>query len=98
MEVKKYLSHPDTMKPFLKLVNKEGKVEVQWKRGDADALRIEVDRDGKGFQFLGIDTVPHYTDTTPITAPATWKYRAMYLIDDEHVGQWSDVISIVVGV
>jgi hypothetical protein len=47
--------------------------------------------------FLGIDTNPHYTDTTPITAPATWKYRAMYLLNDELIRQWSDVISINVG-
>jgi len=40
-----------------------------------------------GWQFLDIDSVPHYTDTTPITAPATWKYRAMYIVADELVGQ-----------
>jgi len=45
---------------------------------------------------LAIDTVPHYTDTQAITAPATWKYRAMYIIADEPVGQWSDVASIAV--
>ena len=49
------------------------------------------------FQFLAVDAVPHYTDTTPITAPAVWKYRAIYLIADEKVGQMSDVISINVG-
>lgn len=86
-----------TMKPVLKLVFKGGQVEVQWTKGNADAVRIEVDRDGKGFQFLGIDTVPHFTDTALVTGPSTWKYRAMYMITDELVGQWSDVISIAVG-
>ena len=87
----------ENMKPVLKLKLEGGSVEVQWKKDGADAIRIEVDRTGTGFQFLAIDTVPHYTDTAPITAPATWKYRAMYLIGDQLVGQWSAVESIVVG-
>jgi hypothetical protein len=29
--------------------------------------------------------------------PGIWKYRAIYLINDEKVGQWSDVASIAVG-
>jgi hypothetical protein len=82
-----------TMKPSLGLVIKGGQVEVQWTKGDADSIRIESDK-GSGWQFLSIDSVPHYTDTTPITAPATWKYRAMYIVADELVGQWSDVASI----
>ncbi len=86
---------PDNMKPAIKLVFKGGQVEVQWVKGDADSIRIESDK-GTGWHFLAIDSVPHYTDTTPITAPATWKYRAMYIISDELVGQWSDVASIAV--
>ena len=68
-------------------------MEVQWTKGDADSIRIESDK-GTGWQFLAIDSVPHYTDTTPITIAATWKYRAMYIVADELVGQWSDVASI----
>ncbi|MEK6615041.1 MAG: hypothetical protein AABZ32_02855, partial [Bacteroidota bacterium] len=85
-----------TMKPVLSLVFKGMLVDVQWIKGHAGAVRIEKDS-GAGFQFLAIDSVPDYTDTTPITAAATWKYRAMYIINDELVGQWSDVVSITVG-
>lgn len=85
------------MKPALKLVMKGGQVEVQWVKGDSDGVRIEVDRGTGAWQFLAIDTVPHYPDTTPISAAANWKYRAMYIIEDETVGQWSDVASISVG-
>ena len=85
----------DNMKPVLKLVMKGGQVEVQWTKGDADSIRIESDK-GTGWQFLAIDSVPHYTDTTPITTAATWKYRAMYIVADELVGQWSDVASVAV--
>lgn len=86
---------PSQMKPLLKLAMMGGQVEVQWIKGEADSLRIESDK-GNGWQLLSIDTVPHYTDTTPITAPAVWKYRAMYQIADEQVGMWSDVNSITV--
>ena len=85
------------MKPVLTLVLKGGQVEIQWAKGNADGVRIDADRDGKGFLFLAVDTVPHYTDTAAITGAAVWKYRAMYLLSDEPVGQWSDVVSINVG-
>lgn len=86
---------PATWKPVLKLIMSGGQVEVQWVKGDADAVRIETDK-GNGWQFLAIDTVPHYTDTTPIAGPANWNYRAMYLLADERVGQWSDIVTITV--
>jgi hypothetical protein len=85
------------MKPILKLVFKGGEVEIQWKKGKADAIYIEADKGAGTWSFLAVDTVPHYTDTTPITGPGIWKYRAIYLINDEKVGQWSDVASISVG-
>jgi hypothetical protein len=85
------------MKPVIKLVIKGGNaVEIQWTKGKADALYIETDK-GSGWQFLAVDTVPHYTDTTTIAAPAVWKYRAIYLVSDERVGVWSDTGSIPVG-
>lgn len=82
-----------TLKPALKLIMKGRQVEVQWVKGNADSIRIEKDS-GSGWQFLAIDSIPHYTDKTPITQPATWKYRAMYILRDEPIGQWSDVASI----
>lgn len=84
------------MKPVLKLVMKGGQVEIQWVKGDADALHIESDK-GTGWQFLAVDTIPHYTDSTRITTASSWKYRAMYIVNDELVGQWSAVESIAVG-
>jgi hypothetical protein len=84
------------MKPVLALVLKGGHVEVQWAKGHSDGIRIEADK-GSGWQFLAVDTIPNYTDTAPIAAPGTWKYRAMYFISDEPVGQWSDVAGITVG-
>jgi hypothetical protein len=86
-----------TMKPVLKLSLKGGHVDVKWIKSVSDGARIEVDRDGKGFVLLAICTVPHYVDTFVPTAPATWKYRAIYLQYDAPVGLLSDVVSINVG-
>jgi len=74
-----------------------GHPEIVWKKGRYDALEIEVDRDGQGFHFLSIDTVPDYTDTHALPAtPALWKYRAIYRLRDERIGQWSDTAQITV--
>jgi len=43
--------------------------------------------------------VPDYLDTAglpPAGQSAAWKYRAIYLLDDQPVGQWSDPVSIAV--
>jgi hypothetical protein len=86
------------MKPVLKLVKQAEFIEIQWKKGHSDAIRIEVDRnDNAGWCFLAIDTVPNYSDTLVPATAVIWKYRGMYLIKDELVGQWSDVTSIAVG-
>lgn len=84
-----------TLKPILKLTLEGPGVKVQWKKGIAEGIRIEKDS-GSGWALIGIDVEPDFTDTTPITAPAMWKYRAKYLISDEPVGLWSDVASIAV--
>lgn len=74
-------------------------VRIPWKKGKFDGIRIEVDRgDGKGWTFLAIDTRPDYSDTEPFPAVgAIWKYRAIYLLDDQKVGQWSPTVSVNVG-
>lgn len=74
-----------------------GHPEIGWKKGRYDALEIEVDRDGQGFRFLSIDTVPDYTDSHELpSAPSLWKYRAIYRLRDERIGQWSDSAQITV--
>ena len=87
---------PSTMKPVLKLTLDAGRPNVGWKKQGMDGIEIEVDR-GSGFVFLAIDTIPGYLDTAPLPAAGTsavWKYRAIYRLNDERVGQWSDIASI----
>ncbi|MEI6336175.1 MAG: hypothetical protein WCS87_16570 [Methylococcaceae bacterium] len=43
---------------------------------------------------------PNTTDNTLLPASgatAIWKYKAIYRLHDEQVGQWSDMISVMVG-
>ena len=85
-------------KPTLKLELSAGHPNVKWTKGGFDALEIWVDR-GTGFAYLAIDTVPDYLDTAPLPAPgasALWKYKAIYRLNDQQVGQWSDVVSLAV--
>ncbi|MGI9088753.1 MAG: hypothetical protein ACR2HH_13595 [Chthoniobacterales bacterium] len=65
-----------------------------------DQCELQVDRaDSKGFVLLAIDTTPGYTDTQPFpSAPAKWTYQAIYRVADSRVGQWSNPVSIAVGV
>ena len=94
-------AEPNDLKPVLPLSTAGGHVLIAWKwlsaRGLAKALRIEVDR-GTGWEFLAIDTQPGYTDKTPWPAAAQkWKYRAIFVRDEENIGQWSAVEEITVG-
>ena len=91
---------PSTWKPILTAQNKAGHPIIAWTKGAAAALEIWVDRgDGAGFTFLTINTEPNTSDSQPLpTTSAVWKYKAIYRLHDEQVGQWSDVLSITVGV
>jgi hypothetical protein len=87
---------PAAMKPNLATTLQAGHPAIGWEKGDADALEIWVDRGSGTFVSLAIDTVPDYLDTYPLPAPgqtALWRYKAIYRIGDEQVGQWSDVVS-----
>ena len=62
-----------------------------------DQIELQVDR-GTGWELLVIDTTPGYTDTAPQPAtPAKWKYRGIYRVGEQRVGQWSAEQSINVG-
>jgi len=89
---------PATLKPEIIALLAAGVIDIRWEKFVADGILFEKDSgDGKGFLFLDKDNEPDYQDTTPLPATAkVWKYRAMYLIKDKKVGQWSDVVSITV--
>ena len=62
-----------------------------------DMCEIQVNR-GSGWVILTFDTTPGYTDTTAHPTTLTqWKYRAIYRVGDQQVGQWSAEIAVTVG-
>jgi len=81
---------PD-LKPVLQLKQINLGVQVKWSRLDNPQLYIDiyVDR-GFGWQYLATDTLPDFIDTHTSDRPVTWKYRAIYRLNDEQVGQWSN--------
>ena len=92
---------PSTWKPQLSLQNKAGHPIIAWTKGSASAIEIWVDRsDNANFVMLTINTEPNTNDDSTLPLPgntAMWKYKAIYRLHDEQVGQWSDVISVSVG-
>lgn len=93
-----------TLAPALDLSISGDRVFVNWGwQGYAaflDQCELQVDRaDGKGFVLLAIDTTPGYIDTQAFPTAATkWTYQAIYRVADNRVGQWSNAVSIAVGV
>lgn len=87
-------------KPVLKIDLRAGHPHLKWKKGAFDGVEIWVDRgDGKGFVYLATVTGPEYLDNAPLPASdqtALWKYKGIYRLHDQRVGEWSDVVEIVV--
>jgi hypothetical protein len=91
---------PNTLKPELKIETAAGgRPNIIWKKGQTEGIKIKVDRGSGTFEFLAIDTQPNYLDTHPLPPlgqTATWRYTAIYLLNDEEAGQWSDIVSVTV--
>ena len=92
---------PVTWKPIISVQFQAGHPIVQWTKGQASAIEIWVDRnDTKGFGLMTINTEPNTQDMFVLPETGTsemWRYKAIYLLHDVQVGQWSDVISVSVG-
>ncbi|GAL83113.1 hypothetical protein Galf_1817 [Sporocytophaga myxococcoides] len=89
-----------TMKPEISGALDAHRPLIKWKKGTADSIDIYVDRkDGKGFVFLANDSTPDYIDTHPLSSgsdTAIWSYKGIYKIQDEQVGEFSNIINITV--
>ena len=81
-----------------------GNVEVVWKKGPFQGVRIEVMRlnslgaGAEEWSFLAVSTKPNYVDVAR-PAPGTtaiFRYRAIYLLNDAPYGQWSQTMEMTV--
>lgn len=90
-----------SLKPVITGGLDAGRPLIKWSKGPvADSIDIYVERDAaSGFVYLINDTQPDYIDTFPIpdgVNVVVWRYKAIYRIGDEQVGQFSEIISITV--
>ena len=88
---------PVNWKPIISVQFQAGHPIIQWTKSQASAIEIWVDRnDTKGFVSLTINIEPNTYDTYALPETGTskvWHYKAIYLLHDAQVGQWSDVVS-----
>jgi hypothetical protein len=91
---------PLSLKPVLKAVLDVGRPLIKWKKGVTDSIDIYVDRNlSDDYVYLANDMEPDYLDTFPLPSGVTsaiWRYKAIYRIGDDQVGQYSDPVSITV--
>lgn len=92
---------PSSLKPELKGDLDANRPKIIWKKGPfADSIDLYVDRQlDDNYEYLTNDSEPDYIDTYPIpqdAASAVYRYKGIFRIDDEQVGQYSDPITITV--
>ncbi len=90
---------PKTWKPALGVKYQAGHPIILWTKGHAAAIEIWVDRGDGHFIQLAINTEPNTADNWQLPLSGTsamWRYKSIYLLHDEQVGQWSDLISVAV--
>jgi hypothetical protein len=91
---------PDAMQPVLSVKPDAGRPHIRWTKGSADTLALYVDRnDGAGYTLMGNMTGHDFIDTASLAAGKVideWHYKAVYLIANQPVGQYSAVASITV--
>ncbi|HEY0029974.1 MAG TPA: hypothetical protein VGC65_04395 [Bacteroidia bacterium] len=77
-----------------------GRPHLKWQKGIADSTDLYADyNDGNGFHLIGRFTRREFIDSTPIVAGKVadeFRYKAMFVIDDEQVGLMSQVFTITV--
>lgn len=79
-------------------ISAAGHPEIVWTKNRMDMLEIQVNR-GNGYELMSFDSHPNSTDTAALPASgqsAVWKYKAIYRLHNEQVGQWSAEHSIAV--
>ena len=75
-----------------------GHPNLRWTKGKYQGIEIWKDA-GTGFIKLDRDMRPDFIDKTDLPKAGTtalWKYKMIYLVNDEPIGNWSDVVSVTV--
>lgn len=89
------------LKPELKGDVDANRPKIIWKKGPfVSSIDLFVDRQLNGnYEYLTNDSEPDYVDTYPMPADVesvVYRYKGIYRIGDEQVGQYSDPITITI--
>ena len=79
-----------------------GRPELVWKKGGHKGIQIFANYNNNDeWQSIGYDLQPNFTDMHPLPKgnnSGIWKYRIIYVDDSmQPVGEYSDIVSVVVG-
>lgn len=90
---------PNTAKPtFTATALPDGDVRLKWVKGAFDGVVIEGRAPGSATWIaLGIDHFSPFIDTRDNATPGqpeVREYRMRYLLKDDQIGEWSDVVSV----
>ncbi len=88
------------VQPSLQYEMNAGHPVLKWKKNKMQGVHLYVDRgDGKGNNFLATSTRALYKDSYPLPSlgqSAIWKFTAIYIDNDEEVGQMSTEVKLTV--
>ena len=92
--------NPQEGKPTFKAdFSSGGHPNLIWKKGKFQGVEIHKSLDGVNFTKLDKDFSPDFMDKSPLPEAgksAVWYYRMIYLLKDEVVGTFSDVVAVTV--
>lgn len=87
-----------TSKPDLTATPKAHGIELSFTKGKSDGVKIYSKRDGDAdFVFLANDTVAPYVDNRPLLVagkPEVRRYKAIYVVNDDEIGNFSDEVVV----
>jgi hypothetical protein len=75
-----------------------GVVALAFSKSKSDGVNLYSQRDGEaGFEFVARDTSSPYVDNRPLLAPGkpeVRRYKAVYVLNDQETGQFSDEVTV----
>lgn len=90
--------NPSEGKPSFRVFLDSGSPVLKWVKGMYEGVEVWVDR-GTGYIKAERDLRPPFVDKHTLPAAgqsAVWKYKMIYILNDETIGLWSDEVSITV--
>lgn len=79
-------------------LSSHGYPNIRWIKGKFQGVEIWKDV-GRGFAKLERDFKPRFFDKSPLPPrgqSTVWRYKMIYLLKNEPIGSWSDVVSVTV--